>query len=56
MDKWYGGPSDGAPINPTANGFMLDVERLPDFRRVIDQAIVALGGEGGGQGALGREE
>jgi hypothetical protein len=38
-------PTDDAPSNPTANGFMLDVERLPDLRAAIDKAIVALGGE-----------
>ena len=38
-------PTDNAPSNPTANGFKLAVDLLPDLRRAIDQAIVALGGD-----------
>jgi hypothetical protein len=39
-------PSDDTPSNRTEQGLVLDVELLPDLRRTIDQAIVALGGEG----------
>ena len=38
-------PTDNAPSNPTANGFKLAVDLLPDLRRAIDQAIVELGGK-----------
>jgi hypothetical protein len=38
-------PSDNAPSNPTQNGFMLDESLLPDLRRAVDQAIVALRGK-----------
>lgn len=42
-------PSDDAPSNPTANGFMLAVELMADLRRAVDQAIVELGGESEGK-------
>jgi len=38
-------PTDDAPSNPTEHGFALDVDLLPDLRRAIDQAIIALGGK-----------
>jgi hypothetical protein len=39
-------PSDDSPSNPTERGFVLDVDLLPDLRRALDKAIVALGGAG----------
>lgn len=41
-------PGD-APSTPTANGFMLDVDLLPDLRRAVDAAIVELGGAAEGK-------
>jgi hypothetical protein len=38
-------PSDNAPSSPTEHGIVLDADLLPEFRRAIDRAIVALGGD-----------
>lgn len=38
-------PTDGAPSQPTELGFSLDVDLLADLNRVVEQAIVALGGD-----------
>jgi hypothetical protein len=43
-------PSDDASSNRTEQGLVLDVDLLPDLRRAIDQAIVALGGDFRAQG------
>jgi hypothetical protein len=38
-------PGDGEASSPTEHGLVLDVDLLPDLRRAIDQAIVALEGK-----------
>lgn len=38
-------PTDDVPSTPTANGFALDESLLPDFKRAIDQAVIALDGD-----------
>jgi hypothetical protein len=47
-------PSDGTPSQPTELGFSIDVDLLPDLKRVIDTAIVALSGPEAGQDARPR--
>jgi len=42
-------PTDESPSGPTEHGFVLDVDLLPDLRRCINQAIIALGGPRVGQ-------
>ena len=44
-------PTDNAPSSPTANGFKLGVDLLPDLRRAVDQAIEALGADPGAREA-----
>jgi len=38
-------PSDDVPSNRTEAGLVLDVGLLPELRRAIDRAILALGGQ-----------
>lgn len=47
---WSGIRPGDLPSSRTENGLVLDVDLLPDFRRAIDQAVVALGGDAEGHG------